>query len=147
MWIAEYMREGRRVAFNTRTTDRLIARAWMAEQLAGLVVRQTSPYLFIRAHRGGSRFRAKDGLPMVSRAVYRIVRERLSAIARAARSIRTVLRHSYRLAAPRERRRPATDPGGVGHEDIGTTTMYAHVSSSKKRRGDILRYLEGGGAK
>jgi len=141
VWVAEYMREGRRVTFNTRTTDRLIARARMAEQLAGLVVRQTSPYLFIRAHRGGSRFRVKEGLPMVSRAVYRIVRERLSAML--GRPVHPhVLRHSY---ASRLRENGADlqlIAESLGHADLDTVMVYAHLNP-KKRREDLARYLEG----
>jgi len=142
MWRAEYKFSGQRVFFNTRTTDRLIARARLAEHLTRLVVQQMSPYLFLRAHPKRSRFRVKQGLPLVSRAVYRIVHERLSALL--GRPIHPhVLRHSF---ASRLRENGADlqlIQEALGHEDLSTTTIYAHVST-KKQRADIARYLEGG---
>jgi integrase/recombinase XerC len=112
-------------------------------RLIGVAVQQPSPYLFLRAHPRGSRFTAKDVVPMVSRAVYRIVRARLSALL--GRPIHPhVLRHSFasRLRATGADLQLIGE--ALGHGDLGTTTIYAHVSSNK-RRGDILRYLEGPG--
>jgi site-specific recombinase XerD len=140
-WLAEYTTGGRRVSFSTHTADKLIARARMAERLAGIVVQQVSPYLFLRAHRGGSRFRVKEGLPMVSRAVYRTVRLRLSALL--GRPIHPhVLRHSFasRLRSAGADLQLISE--ALGHEDLRTTTIYSHLST-KKQRADIAKYLEG----
>jgi site-specific recombinase XerD len=144
VWIGYYRLNGRKVNFSTGTRERTVARERLIARLrdVGLVaLPQTSPYLFIRAHRRGSRFRAKDGQPMTSRAVYNIVRDRLSGLF--GRPIHPhMLRHSY-ASRLRENGAPLELIGeALGHEQINTTMMYAHISS-KKQRADITRFLDG----
>ena len=140
-WQAEYQVNGRKVSFSTGTTDKVVARARLTERLTGLAVQQTSPYLFLRWHRRGSRFIAKDGLAMTSRAVYRIVRDRLSKLL--GRPINPhMLRHSY-ASRLRENGAPVElISEALGHADIRTSMIYAHLST-KKQRADVARYLEG----
>lgn len=141
VWLAEVRLGGERSYFSTHTTDKLQARVILADRLNGLRVEQRSPYLFLRAHRGGSRFRAKAGLPLVSRAVYRIVRERLSPIL--GQPIHPhQLRHSF-ASRMREHDAPVElVMEALGHADIRTTMIYAHISGAKRKR-DIERFLEG----
>jgi site-specific recombinase XerD len=143
-WQAEYQVKGRKVSFSTGTTDKVVARARLTERLTGLAVQQASPYLFLRWHRRGSRFLAKDGLAMTSRAVYRIVRDRLSKLL--GRPIHPhMLRHSF-ASRLRERGAPLElISEALGHEQINTTMIYAHINSAKQRA-DVARFLEGEGA-
>ena len=123
-----------------RNHDKLVAKARLAERLAGLTVQQSTRTCF-SGRTGGSRFTAKDGRPLVSRAVYRIVRDRLSTLL--GRPIHPhVLRHSFALATPGERSRPATDSRIARPLGLDTVTVYAHISTTKQRD-DVARYLEG----
>lgn len=140
-WHGEYKVDGRRVHFTTGTTDKRVAEALLAEHLAGLRFVQASPYLFLRAHERGSRFRAKTGEPsFATRVLYRIIRDRVSPIL--GRPVHPhMLRHSF---ASRLRERGADlllIQEGLGHADIGTTTIYAHLTSGKQKA-EIARYLE-----
>jgi len=57
-----------------------------------------------------------------------------------------VLRHSF-ASRLRENGAPLeTIQQALGHQDIGTTLIYAHVSTTKQRA-DIARYLEGEGGR
>jgi site-specific recombinase XerD len=144
VWSAEIKTGGRCIKFSTQTADKVLAGARLAERLAGLEVQQPSAYVFLRAHPRGSRFAAKAGRPMVPRAVYRIVRERLSKILGRPLGPHT-LRHSM-ASRMRENGAPLElVQEALGHRDIGTTTIYAHITDAKRKR-DIARYLDGGSA-
>jgi site-specific recombinase XerD len=57
---------------------------------------------------------------------------------------RSVLRHSFatRLREHGADLQPIQE--ALGHADIGTTTIYAHLTTSKRRQ-DLARLLEGPG--
>ena len=100
-----------------------------------------SPYLFVRAGVKGIAERRRQE-PLLTRSLYYILRHRVSPLV--GRPVFPhMLRHSFasRLrehGAPLELIQEA-----LGHESILTTTIYAHLSTTK-RRNDIAKYLEGG---
>jgi hypothetical protein len=53
-----------------------------------------------------------------------------------------MLRHSFASRLRENRADLQLIQEALGHEDLGTTTIYAHVSTTK-HRADIARYLEG----
>jgi site-specific recombinase XerD len=143
VWIAEIKHRGEIIRFTTQTADRVRARAVLAKRLAGLDVTQRSPYLFLRAHRRGSRFTAMADRPLDPRSIYQIIRRRFAKILN--RPVNPhMLRHSMG-SRMRENDAPIElIKEALGHVDIRTTMIYAGLSS-KKRKADIAKYLEGPG--
>jgi site-specific recombinase XerD len=102
--------------------------------------RSDDGWFFVRAGRSGWRF-AREGAALESRSVYALIRTKVSPLV--GRPIHPhMLRHSY-ASRLRENGAPLELIGeSLGHEQISTTMIYAHISS-KKQRADITRFLEG----
>lgn len=111
----------------------------LAERVADLAVRRVSPYLFVHASPKGGYARRRGGLAILTRSLFWTIRRRLTPILLRPEHPH-MLRHSF---ATRLRER-----GGdlqliqeaLGHEDIRTTTIYAHISTTK-RRDELERLL------
>jgi integrase/recombinase XerD len=104
--------------------------------------RHRSPYLFTRVGRNASK--RKRGEPLLTRSIYwRLEKEVSPLIGRPVNP--HMLRHSF-ASRLRENGAPLeVIQQALGHADIGTTLIYAHVSTTKQRA-DIALYLEGKGA-
>lgn len=125
---------GQRIRLDATTEEE--ARSYL--RMAPEAVR-TTPYVFVSVARHSHRFR-RGGLPLLTRSIFAIVRGRVSVIL--GRPIHPhMLRHSF---ASRLREKDADlqiIQEALGHADIKTTTMYAHISTAK-RRADLARLLE-----
>jgi site-specific recombinase XerD len=99
-----------------------------------------SPYVFINASPVQSHRVKRAGLPLVSRLVLRIVREVVGPIV--GRKVYThMLRHSF-ASRLRENGADLQDiQEALGHSVITTTTMYAHIST-RRRREKLAEYLK-----
>jgi integrase/recombinase XerC len=96
-----------------------------------------SPYVFVNASPVQSHRVTRAGLPLVSRLVLRIVREVVGPIV--GRKVYThMLRHSF---ASRLRENGADIQEPLGHSVMTTTTMYAHIST-RRRREKLAEYLK-----
>jgi integrase len=118
-----------------------ILRAYVAHVWPAIVGgRYGSPYLFTRTGQHCARIRAH--LPLLTRLIYWILKHQVSPVV--GRRVHThMLRHSF-ASRLRENGAPLElIQDALGHANIGTTLIYAHVST-KKQRADIARYLEGG---
>jgi site-specific recombinase XerD len=99
-----------------------------------------SPYVFVNASPVQSHRVKRAGLPLVSRLVLRIVREVVGPIV--GRKVYThMLRHSF-ASRLRENGADLQDiQEALGHAAITTTTMYAHIST-RRRREKLAEYLK-----
>jgi site-specific recombinase XerD len=99
-----------------------------------------SPYVFVNASPSQSHRVKRAGLPLVSRLVLRIVREVVGPIV--GRKVYThMLRHSF-ASRLRENGADLQDiQEALGHSVITTTTMYAHIST-RRRREKLAEYLK-----
>jgi site-specific recombinase XerD len=99
-----------------------------------------SPYVFVNAGPVQSHRVTRAGLPLVSRLVLRIVREVVGPIV--GRKVYThMLRHSF-ASRLRENGADLQDiQEALGHSVITTTTMYAHIST-RRRREKLAEYLK-----
>jgi site-specific recombinase XerD len=113
-----------------------------AEQTRAAVVppAPASPYVFVNAHSHQSHRLKRAGQPLVSRLVLRIVREVVGPIV--GRPVYThMLRHSF-ASRLRENGADLQDiQEALGHSVITTTTMYAHIST-RRRREKLAEYLK-----
>jgi site-specific recombinase XerD len=140
-WVAEYRLGGVKRSFTTGTRDRAEAERIMAERLAEIRLKQLSPYVFVRAGRAGGYYHKRGADQLLTRSLFRAIRQRCSLILGRPVSPHP-LRHSFasRLRendAPLELVREA-----LGHAQLSTTLIYAHITSRKRQR-DLARYLEG----
>jgi site-specific recombinase XerD len=141
-WEVGYTIGGAQRSFTTGTKDRAEAERIMAERLAEIRLKQLSPYVFVRAGQAGGYYHKRGTEPLGTRSLFRAVRLRCSLILGRPVSPHP-LRHSFasRLRendAPLELVREA-----LGHAQLSTTLIYAHITSKKRQR-DLARYLEGG---
>ena len=120
----------------------LILRGYLARTRPALVGgRAGSPYLFLRVDTNVGLARTKLHEPLLTRAIWWILARQVSPIV--GRPVHPhMLRHSFasRLrenGAPIELIKEA-----LGHEDISTTMVYAHLTSSR-RKTEVAKYLEG----
>jgi site-specific recombinase XerD len=99
-----------------------------------------TPYVFVNAHPSQSHRVKRAGQPLVSRLVLRIVREVVGPIV--GRKVNThMLRHSF-ASRLRENGADLQDiQEALGHTVITTTTMYAHIST-RRRREKLAEYLK-----
>jgi integrase/recombinase XerD len=99
-----------------------------------------TPYVFVNAHPHQSHRVTRAGQPLVSRLVLRIVREVVGPIV--GRPVYThMLRHSF-ASRLRENACDLQDiQEALGHSNITTTTMYAHIST-RRRREKLAEYLK-----
>ena len=100
----------------------------------------TPPFLFVNAHaKGGQRVR-RAGQALLAKTVFQLVRRAVSPII--GRPVHPhMLRHSF---ASRLRENGADlqlIQEALGHANINTTTMYAHLTTARRRQ-DLARLLE-----
>jgi integrase len=126
-----------------------ILRGYISDVRPVLLGLRTAPWFFLvryaRRRAGGRRRPGKPvrGVvePLLTRSIYFIIRDTVSPIAGKTLSPHT-LRHSF---ASRLREHGADlqlIQEALGHARIETTTIYAHLSTAKRRE-DLTRYLEG----
>ena len=138
----EYTLNGRTVRESAGTSSEAEARAILADRVRDLTIEQQSPYLFVRTGAHGGYFHRQKGRPLLTRTIFHVVSTKVSSVV--GEPVHPhVFRHSFasRLrenGAPLELIQEA-----LGHAQISTTLIYAGISS-KKRREDVARYLEGG---
>lgn len=104
--------------------------------------RYGSPYLFTRASKRTHRGTTPE--PLLTRSMYWILKHQVSPIV--GKPVHPhMLRHSF-ASRLRENGAPLElIQDALGHANISTTLIYAHLSTAKSRT-DIARYLEQGGA-
>jgi integrase len=110
------------------------------ERLRAALIPPASPYVFVMAHPTNSRGATRAGKSLVSRSVLRVVREVVGPIV--GRPVYThMLRHSF-ASRLRENGADLQDiQEALGHSAITTTTMYAHIST-RRRREKLAEYLK-----
>jgi site-specific recombinase XerD len=110
------------------------------ERLRAALIPPTSPYVFVIASPTNSHRASRAGKSLVSRGVLRIVREVVGPIV--GRPVYThMLRHSF-ASRLRENGADLQDiQEALGHSIITTTTMYAHIST-RRRREKLAEYLK-----
>jgi integrase/recombinase XerD len=132
-----YVVDGRRRKVSLRGQS-----AHEAEQTRAALVPPAppSPFVFVNAHPHQSHRVTRAGQPLVSRLVLRIVREVVGPIV--GRKVYThMLRHSF-ASRLRENGCDLQDiQEALGHSNITTTTMYAHIST-RRRREKLAEYLK-----
>jgi len=101
--------------------------------------RHGSPYLFTRV--GNRSAGARGAQPLLTRSIWYILERQVSPVV-GKPVFPHMLRHSF-ASRLRENGCPLElIAEALGHSDISTTLIYAHMST-KKQRADIARYLEG----
>jgi len=122
----------------------VILRGYLARTRPKLVGgRAGSPYLFLRVDTNVGLARTKLHEPLLTRAIWWILARQVSPIL-GKRVHPHMLRHSF-ASRLREHDAPIElVKEALGHADITTTMIYAHISTAK-RKTDIARYLEAGG--
>jgi site-specific recombinase XerD len=99
-----------------------------------------TPYVFVNAHSNGAHRLRRAGQPLLSRTVYHLVKRAVAPIV--GRPVHPhMLRHSF---ASRLRENGADlqlIQEALGHADIRTTTMYAHLTTTRRRQ-ELARLLE-----
>ncbi len=139
IWQAHYHVEGQEHKFSTRTADEAEARQVLAEHVADLRNRYVSPFLFVRVHPGHA-FR-RSGQALLTRSLFHLVRRRLTPIL--GRPVHPhMLRHSFASRLRENGADLVLIQEAVGHANIQTTTIYAHLTTNK-RKAEIAKYLEG----
>lgn len=139
-WCACYTINGKRVRENTRTADREEAERVLADLVAEQRITQRSPYLFIRAGHRGGHHRTKGSRALLTRSIFLLIRRRLTAIV--GRPVHPhMLRHSFASRLRENGADLVLIQEALGHASITTTTIYAHLTSAK-RRADVARYLD-----
>jgi integrase/recombinase XerD len=119
---------------------REILGAYLARTRPKLVRRVWSPYLFTRTCRKSQRGKSTHAL--LTRSIWDMLDRQLSPLV-GQRVHPHMLRHSF-ASRLRENGAPLElIQDALGHANIATTLIYAHVSTTKQRN-DIARYLEGG---
>jgi len=101
---------------------------------------ETSPYVFppVRCTRA-----ATPGAPIETRVLYRMIQSAVAPII-GRPCYPHMLRHSF-ASRLRENGAPLElIQEGMGHANIGTTLIYAHISTGKRRE-NLTRYLDGPG--
>lgn len=140
-WTGNYEFEGKDHCFTTGTRVKAEAQARLDERVADLRVRQTSPFVFVRSTRTGAYLRRHSGRPLLTRSIFMLIRCRLTPML--GRPVAPhMLRHSFASRLRENGADLALIQEALGHADIRTTTIYAHLSS-KKRKADVAKYLEG----
>jgi integrase/recombinase XerD len=109
-------------------------------RLRAAMIPPAPPYVFVNADPQQSYRARRAGQPLGSRSVLWIVRKSVSAIV--GRSVFThMLRHSF-ASRLRENGADLQDiQEALGHSAITTTTMYAHIST-RRRREKLAEYLK-----
>jgi len=101
---------------------------------------QTSPYMFPRTKLTRT---AEAGSPIPTRVLYRMIQSAVAPII-GRPCYPHMLRHSF-ASRLRENNAPLElVQEALGHVNISTTLIYAHISTGKRRE-DLTRYLEGPG--
>jgi site-specific recombinase XerD len=98
-------------------------------------------WFFLGWTRGGAHRRFMAGEPLLTRSVYQLIAKKVSAVVG-----RPTHPHAMRHSFASRLRENGADlqliQEALGHSNIRTTTIYAHLSTSK-RRADIAKFLEG----
>jgi integrase/recombinase XerC len=141
-WVADYKCNGKRYRWQTGAQDEAEARAILAERIADLQIRQTSPFLFVRAGLKGEHRKRKAGLPLLTRSIFMLIRRGLTPIV--GRPVAPhMLRHSFASRLRENGADLVLIQEAMGHAQLSTTAIYAHLSS-KKQRADVAKYLGAG---
>jgi site-specific recombinase XerD len=136
-WAVTEWKDGRGVHHNLGTQSREEAERRRADLIP---LPPAPPFVFVNAHRTGSGRRRRAGQAILGRSIFRLVRHVVTPII--GRPVHPhMLRHSF---ASRLRENGADlqlIQEALGHANINTTTMYAHLTT-KRQRQELARLLE-----
>lgn len=141
-WCVSYWYQDKKII--ARARSKAEAEAMLAERALDLQIKHASPYVFPRSRGRQSRVRPHrpvDLRPINPRILFYLIRRRVFAILGKKIGPHR-LRHSFAATLRENGADLALIQEALGHADIKTTTMYAHLST-KKRLADITRFLEG----
>jgi site-specific recombinase XerD len=113
--------------------------AYLGEVRPALLDRHPSPFVFVNAHPRRSRRDVRAGLPLLTRSLWALIHRRVSPMV--GRPVNPhMLRHSFasRLRAGGADLQLIQE--ALGHVDIRTTTMYAHLATPA-RLAEVARLL------
>jgi site-specific recombinase XerD len=135
-WFAFYFLDSRHLWRDTGATTEADARAWLA---AHVPVPADGGYLFVRAGPKGGYRQAKAGTPLLTRSIYALIVRRFAEVGEHVTP--HMLRHSFATRLLNHGAGIELIQTALGHSDIRTTMIYAHLTT-EKRRADITRFLE-----
>ncbi len=140
-WCAAYFFQGRRIV--ARARSRAEAKALLEGRVIDLKIKHSSPYVFLRAS-AARRVRSRRTVnvrPILTRTLFAAIRRRVF-LALERKVGPHVLRHSFAHRLRENGADLVLIQEAMGHADISTTTIYAHLTTGR-RRADIARFLDG----
>jgi site-specific recombinase XerD len=133
--LVEYV-NGRHVGRNLETRSREEAEHRRA---ALIPVPSAPPFVFVNAHTRGAQRVRRTGQALLTKTIFALVRRAVAPIVG-----RPVAPHMLRHSFASHLRENGADlqliQEALGHANINTTTMYAHISTNKRRQ-DLARLL------
>ncbi len=137
-WHATWKEGGKRYSRTIRAASEEAARR-ILDELVPLPAEP--PWLFVNASPHSAQRLRRAGEPLLTRSVFHIIRRTIAP--RVGRPVGPhTLRHSFASRLRENGADLALIQEALGHASIGTTMVYAHLSSGKQKA-ELAKYLEG----